>query len=571
QDQEDRNGLGGVAVSPDRAFAVRVTARSQQDAFGPSLAALFYNEKNDLKLLLRAGVDQYTLRTTGIFPQALSFYRSPGTLGGVSISGTTINTNSNLEAFLIHSLYVNQDLFFRTQIGIQQLDFNQNTVIATATGLNGSQTNIDQAAQVSGFQNRQIQQDKGFFIQEEVNWKDRIIATVGLRADKSSNNGDANQLFYYPKANLAVNFHEFDFWGTNFFSNFKTRIAYGQSGRFANFQDRFNPLNGTLIGGNSGLQTVGLRGNSTVTPERQAELEFGADFGFWENILTLDVTYYIKTIDDLLLRAQVPSSSGFTNQVLNAGALRNNGIEIGLKANPFRGEFSWNFGFQFWRNQSLVTRLDIPGFNIGGFAASLGQYRIAEGQSATQIVGTFNEDDCGTPDCSDLDPDGDGFRVYGNAEPDFNLSFSNNLSYKNFELNFLWHLKQGGDGINLSTLLYDLGQLTWDYDDKTLDPEGQVANGPFRLGSGDASPWIEDAGYIRLREVGLFYRIPRSSLGDVLGLKLGVSGRNLLNFFDYNSYDPEVSNFGNNVLANAVEVTPYPSQKRFFFHISADF
>ncbi|MDX1410141.1 MAG: TonB-dependent receptor plug domain-containing protein, partial [Saprospiraceae bacterium] len=118
---------------------------------------LFTNNEHNLRLSLRAGADQYTLRTTGIFPQSLSFYRSPSSLGGVSISGTTVNTNTNLSAFLVHSWYPSQDVTVRTQVGITQEDFDQNTVITTATGLNGSQTNIDQAASVSGFQNREIQ------------------------------------------------------------------------------------------------------------------------------------------------------------------------------------------------------------------------------------------------------------------------------------------------------------------------------------------------------------------------------------------------------------------------------
>lgn len=526
---------------------------------------------HNLRVLLRGGLDQYTLRTTGIFPQQLSFYRDPSSLGGVSISGTTINSNYNLAGFLVYTYSSNSGISLRTQLGVTQENFDQNTVITTATGLNGSQTNVDQAANVAGYQNREIQQDKGFFIQEEFNWNDRFIATVGMRADKSSNNGDANKLFYYPKASAAINLHNFDFWSVSGIDNLKFRVAYGQAGRFANFQDRFNALDGTLIAGNSGLITNNLRGNTNVEPERQSETEFGFDVGFLNNRVNFDLTYYIKTIDDLLLRAQIPTSTGFTRQVVNAGELQNRGFEIGLNTIPVQGPLTWNFGINFWRNQSEVTRLDIPAFNLGGFAASLGTYRIQEGESATQIVGTFDPAECETGDCTDLDPDQDGFRVYGNAEPDFNMSFINSLTYKNFELSFLVHWKQGGDGINLSTFLYDLAGLTWDYDDTDLDPSGQLNNGDYRLSVNGAGPWVEDAGYIRLREIGLYYTIPRTSLGDAASITLGVSARNLINIFDYNSYDPEVSNFGGNVLANTVEVTPFPSAKYYNFHVKARF
>lgn len=529
---------------------------------------LWSTERQELKAVVRAGLDQYTLRSTSIFPQNLSYFRDPGTLGGVSISGTTVNTNTNLWGFLVYTLNTTNNMTFRTQLGATQDDFNQNTVLTTATGLNGSQTNVDQSGSVSAFQRRFPQKDRGVFLQQEVNWRDFIVATVGIRADKSTNNGDANKLYYYPKANLALNLHEMDSWTLESVSQAKLRVAYGQAGRFANFNDRFNALDGTFIAGSNGLFTNVLRGNADVGPERQSELEFGTDLGFFKNRIVVDVTYYIKSIDDLLLRAEVPTSTGYTRQVLNAGALRNNGIEIGVDITPVKGAFTWNTGINFWKNTSEVTRLDIPAFNIGGFAASLGQYRIEEGKSATQIVGTYEEG------CADCDPDGDGFKVYGNAEPDFNMSFNNSLYFKNFELNFLFHWKQGGDNINLSTFLYDLGKLTWDYDDKTLDPTGTLGNGPYRLAEtdkGNTGPWIEDGGYVRLREAGLYYNIPKRVFKDKCSMRVGFSGRNLLNFFDYNSYDPEVSNFGNNVLANTVEVTPFPSAKRFNFHISATF
>ena len=531
---------------------------------------LWHNERNELKAVVRGGVDQFTLRTTSIFPQNLSYYRDPGTLGGVAISGTTVNTNSLLWGFLVYTFNTPDNLIFRTQLGATGENFDQNTVITTSTGLNGSQTNLDQASNVSVFQRRIPQKDRGFFAQQEVNWNDRVVATVGIRADKSTNNGDANKLYYYPKANVAVNLHEFDniFSRDGIISQAKLRVAYGEAGRTPKFEDRFTPLNGTFIGNSSGLFTDPQRGNPNIGPERQKELEFGTDLGFFKNRLVLDVTYYIKEIDDLLLRAEIPQSTGYVREVVNAGALRNNGIEIGLDATPVRGDLTWNTGVSFWKNTSEVTRLDVPAFNIGGFAAALGQYRIEEGKSPTQIVGTFDED------CTDCDPDGDGFKVYGNAEPDFNMSFTNSLFWRNWELNFLFHWRQGGDQINLTTLLFDFGGLTWDYDDLTLDPNGQVPNGDYRVGSylaGNTGPFVENGGFVRLREAGLYYTIPRSVFKDKCSLRLGVSGRNILNFFDYNSYDPESSNFGNNVLVNTVEVTPFPSAKRWNFHLTANF
>lgn len=538
-------------------------------------ARIWSTDNQNLKFVGTYGRDQYNLQTRALFPGSLSFFRADGTLGGVSIQGNTRSLINRLAGFLVHTYYTQGGITLTSQAGLTGENFDRNTVLATATGLNGVETSLSQAANQAIFQNELIQKDRGFFVQEEVNFADKFLFTVGLRGDKSTNNGDANKLFYYPKANAAVNIHKFDFWNKDgLLSQLKVRAAYGEAGTFAGFNDRFNLLNGTLIGGDAGLITSPQRGNGTVGPERQKELELGFDIAMLDNKISLEATFYNKNVDDVLLRANVPTSTGFTTQVLNAAALNNKGVEISLGLRPIETEnFKWTSQFNWWKNTSKVTRLDIPAFNLGGFAASLGQYRIQEGQSATQIVGTFNPADCLTDDCSDFDPDGDGFRVYGNAEADFNLGWINSLSFGDFDFSMVWHWKQGGDGVNLSTLLYDLGNTTWDYDEVSLDPAGVLGNGEYRTtqwNAGDAGSWIEDASYIRMREVGLYYNVPESMV-KFADLRVGVSGRNLINIFDYNSYDPEVSNFGGNVLANSIEVTPFPSSKRVNFHISATF
>ena len=574
----DENGnypAGGAGSNALETIALTTNKELINRFFG-SLNATYTIVQQDnqtLKAGVELGLDQYTLRTRGLFPQSLSFYRDPGSLRGVSIAGTGYSNRTNMSAFLVHDYYTSGGLNFRTQVGVIQLDAFRDVITTIASGLNGSQTNVDQAENISVGQTRLEQQEKGFFAQEEINWDDKIIATVGIRADKSSNNGDPNEIFWNPKANLAVNIHNLTDMSGSFISQLKPRVAFGQSARFAGFGDRFNALDPTLISGNAGLFTNPLRGNPDVDPETQTEIEFGVDLGFLDNRILFTGTYYIKTIDDLLLRAQVPNSSGFTNQVVNAGELRNNGVELGIEAEVVKSnDFSWAVGLNWWKNNSEVTRLDIPAFNTGGFAAFLGAGRIEEGSSATQLIGTIDPSRCNGDDCSNVDPEGDGFMSFGDMEADFNMSWVNSIVWKNLELNWLFHWKQGGDGINLSTLLYDFGQTTWDFDDMTLDPEGKLTNGEFRLSAFPVhpGPFIEDAGYLRLREIGLYYTIPKATLGFA-DMRIGVSGRNLLNSFDYNSYDPEVSNFGNNVLINSVEVTPYPANKTYNFHLNVTF
>lgn len=529
---------------------------------------LYRSENSSLKLVSKAGIDTYTLAATVIFPKELQFQRpDQGGLNGVSAVSTTTNKNANYSSFLVHDFTLDNDLSFNTQLGATNEQFSRNIVRVVATDLIASETNVDQGANQTVTQDRLEQEDFGFFVQEAINYQDKLIGTIGLRGDKSTNNGDVNKLFYYPKASLAVNLNNFDFWNEDsFLSRLKLRAAYGEAGTFAVFGSLYTIYASTLIDSNVGIVVPLTRGNATISPERQKELELGFDLGLIENRLSLEFTMYKKNVDDLLLLANTQPSSGFSTKWENAGKLENKGVEIALNASIVQNDdFNWNAGLNWWKNKSEMVRMDVPAYNTGGFGTSLGTFRIEEGKSVTQIVGN--------------NVDGDLVEL-GNAEPDFQMSLSNNINYKDFSLSFLWHWKKGGDNINLTKLLSDFGGTSADYDDFTVDPNGQIKNGDYRINNGifagNATPFVEDASYLRLREIGLYYSVPTGTLNQWFGeaissVKIGFSGNNLINIFDYNSYDPEVSNFGGNGLSTGVEVTPFPSSKRYMFHLSAQF
>ncbi len=529
---------------------------------------VYRNENSSLKLVSKAGIDTYTLAATVIFPKELQFQRpDQGGLNGVSAVSTTTNKNANYSTFLVHDWNLENDLSFNTQLGATNEQFSRNIVRVVATDLIASETNVDQGANQTVTQDRLEQEDFGFFVQESINYQDKLIGTIGLRGDKSTNNGDVNKLFYYPKASLAVNLNNFDFWNEDsFLSRLKLRAAYGEAGTFAVFGSLYTIYASTLIDSNVGIAVPLTRGNPNILPERQKELELGFDLGLIENRLSLEFTMYKKNVDDLLLLANTQPSSGFSTKWENAGELENKGVEIALNASIVQNDdFDWNAGLNWWKNKSEMVRMDVPAYNTGGFGTSLGTFRIEEGKSVTQIVGN--------------NVDGDLVQL-GNAEPDFQMSLSNNLNYKDFSLSFLWHWKKGGDNVNLTKLLSDFGGTSADYDDFTVDPNGQIKNGDYRINNGifagNATPFVEDASYLRLREIGLYYSVPSSTLNQWFGeaisnVKIGFSGNNLINIFDYNSYDPEVSNFGGNGLSTGVEVTPFPSSKRYMFHLSAQF
>ncbi|MHA6249364.1 SusC/RagA family TonB-linked outer membrane protein [Pontibacter sp. CAU 1760] len=517
------------------------------------------------RLVIRSGLDFYNLRTTALFPNTLQFQiKGPTATQGASIQGSAYNLNTNYAAFLVNNLdLADNNLTLTSTLGATRENFNQDQILNVATQLIGSQTNLDLSGAVDVSQNRLIVRNKGLFFQEEANYRDRIIATAGIRLDKSSNNANENEFQAFPKASVAINLGNFDFWNWDEINLFKVRVAYGESGGFPPFGAKYTSFAPFNIGGMAGLIPPVQRGNSGIEQERQKELEAGLDFALWDNKIIFEGTVYNKTVTDLILVQNVPSSSGFSERIVNGGELQNRGLELSVNAIPVEAPWlKWNSRTSFWVNRSEITELDVPAFPLGAFGNTFGTFFIEEGKSATQIVG--------------IRP-GEGVVKLGDAAPDFQMNFHNFFTVKqNLTFSFLLHWKQGGDNINLTELLTDLGGTSPDYDD---DDDGDgITNAQERISSlgVSAETFVQDASYLRLREIGLYYDVPVPTLRSVFGnvvrnLKVGVSANNVFVITDYRGYDPEVSNFGANGLSTGVDVTPFPASRRTFFHFVIGF
>jgi TonB-linked SusC/RagA family outer membrane protein len=535
---------------------------------GTATWKVFKNSKNSLDVISNGGIDYYTLNNVSVFPATLQFEKDGNGTNGASIYGTAITRNSNFSVFLVEEFKPTDKLSFRTQLGVTQEKVNINTVLSIATQLIGTQTNVDQSGSVQLEQAKTIQLDRGFFVQEEFNYHDIFIATAGLRGDKSSRNGNSDKLYYYPKFSGALNINELPSFSSDVISQIKLRAAYGQSGNFAPFGAIYTALGPSVFNGTTGSLILTTRGNNNLKPEKQVEFETGVDAGFFKNRLSFELTYYRKRVEDLILNVQVPASSGFTLAWGNLATIQNKGVELGMTAIPVNGKhIKWTSRINFWKNKAEVTELNVPAFNLGGFGASLGTYRIEKGKSPTQMVGIAGPDDK-----DKIDP-ASGLALFGDAEPEFQMSFPQNVTYKNWEFAALLHWKNGGDNINLTTLLSDLSGTSPDFDKKTMDPKGVLSNGDYRnslLGS-TAGQYIQDASYVRIREIGLSYHLPKTWFNNIADVKVGFSGRNLFNWFKYNSYDPEQSNFGSGAISSNVEVTPFPSAKSYNFNVTVHF
>ncbi len=507
---------------------------------------LLQTDNQALKLVANGGLDFYLNETEVYVPEDQQGQR--GRQNGFLGIGNATNLNFNYNTLLVHDYYTESGINFTTQGGVSYLNFDRNSIFNQSTQLIPLQTTLDQAGAQSSAQTRSSLEEFGLILQEEINVQDKVILTGGIRADKSSLNGDPNKYFLFPRASVALNLNNFDFFQTDLFQQFKLRAAYGQTGNSADFGSLFTSLGVTNIDGNAGFSVLGTQGRSDLEPETSTELEFGADFTLVDGKVGFTATYYIRDVEDLLYQRSLPTSTGFSSEIRNDLDLRNRGLELSLNINPIRTpNFNWTATFNYWYNRSEITRLgipdgsdgeDIPSFVPPGvaFGLGLGTFYINEG---SPITGLWNNVD-GVPTQT------------GDTEPDFQFSWMNSFNIvKNLDINFLMHLRAGGEGLNLSRLLTDDGGTTpAEFDD--------------RMG------YIEDNSYLRLRELGIYYRIPTQS-NFLKSTRVGVSARNLFTITDYSSYDPETSTKGGGGLSQSIEVAPFPSSKQFYLHLGLNF
>jgi TonB-linked SusC/RagA family outer membrane protein len=500
-----------------------------------------------LQFTVTGGLDYFNQRNDILSPADLQFEPQDGQ-PGTAVLGKSSALRVSLVGSAVHTYTPASQAFqATTSAGFQyeRRELNPtNTVGRTlALGL----TNVNQAASLTvPTQAVQLSRNLGLYAQEEVlAASQRLLLTVGVRADRSSVTGEQGKAYFYPKAAASYRFVQ-PMGGVD---ELKVRAAWGQTGNPPLYQDRVTLDSTIAIGGQVGQVRPFRFGLSTVKPERNTEVEAGFDATFGNQFATLGVTVYQKSVSDLLLEQSVALSTGYQVRVFQGGKLRNRGIEAALGVSPVRtSDVSWVLRSTFFLNRSTIVELPIPAFNTGGFGLSLGAFRIEKGKSATQIVGFEG--------------------VVGDATPDFQMSLSSDLDYKRFSLGFLWDWKHGGDIVNLTQLLYDgIGNSA-----------DQLPDGNARVGAWATAPrktgiYVQDGSYLKLREVTLAYNLA-PGIAQHFGMRsarLSFSGRNLLRFTPYDGLDPEVSNFANQAIVRNIDVAPFPPSRSYFFSIDLGF
>jgi len=526
---------------------------------------LLRKENHSLKLQAQGGLDYIHQENFVYMPEELQFQQARPNPGAVRYT-TNRNRNINMQGFLVDNFQLKQ-FGFTTSAGMVRLEAENQTLWNQGEGLPRGTTNpLNANVRVSEL-DLSSWQDVGYVIQEEVNWGDKIIASGGIRWDKSSLNGYANKLYAFPKASLAVNLTNFDFWNFEPVNLLKFRSAFGQTGNPASFGSKFTSLVPVVIDGVAGFSFPTTQGNPIIEPETSQEIEFGLDFSLFKSRINGEFTVYNRVVKDFIDLFNLSSGTGVTSyKAYNVGDIENRGVEVTLSGRVIqKRNINWNTTFNWWRNRSEITRLDIPEKATAntGFGA-YGTQRLRLGHSPSQWYGTPNVNGIPT--------------AYEDAQPKWQLSWSNNVNFlKNFEFSLLFHHSHKNYNANLTYELTDGGGTSKDW--SVLNKEGVPMGRTRNSASAGATTrnFIQDATFTKLREASLYYTLPKSSYSDMAVLKnleqirIGVSGNNIYTWTNYHGYDPEVANFGNRPTIAPVDVMPYPSVRRLYFHLNVNF
>ncbi len=492
--------------------------------------------------------------------------------------------NVQASAVLTHNA-LDGRLALTTSAGVVQLGNNTRANYVRGRGLPAGVSNAGRAAVFEQDVFLQRSTDQGIFAQQEANFEDKVIGTVGIRFDRSTLFGDQNKWYGFPRASVAGNIHKIATL-PSLISQLKVRAAYGQTAGPTQFGALYSQLTVTGVGGRPGFIPSTVLGNTSLKPETATEFEYGLDFGLFNNRVTAEVTFYEKKVFDLIQPLTTAPTTGVTSTQVNAADLVNRGMEVSIGAEVVKNsKITWFVQPIFWFNRSEVTRLDIPERLTGGFGATFGQWRVKQGLSPTQIVGQPRTDPANPT----------SWTVYGDQQPKYEFSLNQRITFlKNFEFSALFHYRHQFTVVSLSRVLWDEGGNTYDWNSKSLgrgsngkiptDPADIVENGIARQnvngldGNGNPVPGYNPVvtSFLKLREVALYYRVPAANLKKVFGntiegVRIGISGNNIWRWTDYTAgYDPENSNFGSAALGSGVDIGSIPAVKRFMFHISID-
>ncbi len=515
---------------------------------------LHANPLNQLTLQYRLGYDTYSMETSQFIPR------------GATLAPLGSATNYDRGNYL-----VNNDLIgtydvgagsaqFTTSVGMNHTFSHRGTVFASASDVSPG-TKLVRGANMSSSESQVETVTLGFFGQEQIGFNNRLFLTGALRWDASSTFGPDERWQLYPKVSGSYVISDEGFWQNSGLAGvlpqFRIRAALGYAGNqpptdlaYTRFS-RYGPL---INVSRLGLVPLSEAGNADLKPERQREIEAGFDASILSDRVNLTFTYYDQHTTDLLLPRPYAPSTGYSSGIIdNVGSLSNKGVELQLNTDNVRGNnFRWSSSFILSHNKNVVDSLFGSPYTVGY------NNRVQQGEELGAFYMSADSVINGVVQTDDLGPLRGGSRIVGSPWPDVTASINNEFGL--------------GDHWSASFLLDgSFGQKVWNQTQRIMDIfgagpnydrylRGEITNDELVRYYGTWSHYLEDASYVKLRDVRLGYHTSGDwvrNLG-VSEVQLELVGHDLLTFSDYSGYDPEVNMFGLSTVERGVDFAVYP-------------
>ena len=405
----------------------------------------------------------------------------------------------------------------------------------------------------------------GFFGRAKFSYLKKYLLTLNYRKDGTSRFSDENRWGDFGGAAIAWNISDEDFLkDSKVISNLKLRASYGLTGQqnlpgrndlYLN-RYRFGNENSRYIFGNSPIQsTIPSVVNPNLKWEETTTIEFGVDYGLFDNRFSGALSVFNKTSDDLLFNAALPDGTNFGNSIeQNIGELQINGVEFTLNGDILKSEdFKWDFTFNATYLDRKITRLDNgQDVRTGGTAGGTGNtIQLLREDYAPYSFHVYKQlyDTAGKPiEGSYVDLNGDGIindddrYLKENPNADITLGFQSNFSYKDFDLSFNLRSNIGNhvyNNVNSANAQYELIQ-----DVAVLgNIPTSVLNTNFLRTSDviNSDIYIENASFLKMDNVTLGYTfnnpIKKFSYSNI---RLWAGVQNVFTWTNYSGLDPEV-------------------------------
>jgi TonB-linked SusC/RagA family outer membrane protein len=580
------------------------------------LTSLFGEYKFNKELTAKVAVSGDVLNTKQNYYAPSNTTTGAGTKGLASIGERSVGSVLN-ENTLNYNTHFGENHKF-SALGGYTLQYTKGEVVnaGAQTFVNDANTYnaIQDGVPVKPYSDAYESVLKSWLARVNYSYKGKYNLTLSGRADGSSRFGSESLWGYFPSAGFSWNITDEEFANNiKGVTEAKLRITAGTTGNqeignylpLASMGSVNYSFGGTLY---TGLAPTRLA-NPDLKWEKTNQYNVGLDLSLLDRKINFVFDVYYKKTKDLLINVPVPLSSGYATVLQNIGGVENKGFEVGLTTENIKTEnFAWNSNIVFSLNRNKVTEIGngvneffpvVPngsllqqqpvivkvGLPLGSFWGykTNGIFQTQEEVNTQPKINSLANTKVG--DRKYVDTNGDGVITaldkgnLGTSQPKFVGSFSNTISYNDFDLNFSFQGAYGGKIFNALNQQLEISTLGTNAA-STLNDRWTPTNPSNEIPRASSSPlgivserYVEDASFLRLKLITLGYTLPKS-VSKKLGtksVKFYISAENLITWTKYTGYDPEVSSYEQNNLYPGIDFGSYPNSKTFISGLNVTF